>query len=222
MRVSPLCPQTEKDTLHLPADLEAMVAEDANDKEPRYDHKNSFSGSADPHGVACRVIPVHTFKIWLPATRKVFGDVMQHWNVEYKKAAQIFGPGNELVATLVATGHDVLFRTSAQPTVLKSGADLREMLSSWKMTFALTDKYLYLGETGIGPKDWLSKHALHSRAAEEVRCAGSFWFEETKLVICNDSGTYTPTKESLELFRKLLLFHFPDLDVEYRVHVAEE
>jgi hypothetical protein len=67
-------------------------------------------------------------------------------------------------AALVCKAHDVLFKPKAGTTGvhLKTGAEFVDVFKGVKMsTFALNDKYLYVGETGLGAKDWLSKHALH-------------------------------------------------------------
>ncbi len=70
---------------------------------------------------------------------------------------------SELRANLVCKAHDALFKTKNGSHVnLTYAKDLLDLFAGIKaMTFALTDKYLYVGETGIGAKDWLSKHALH-------------------------------------------------------------
>ena len=57
--------------------------------------------------------------------------------------------------------------------------------------------------------DFMSKHALHSDASPEVRFAGEFHIRPTqikdqyKLVIDNNSGTYSPSKDLLPAVAEL-------------------
>ncbi|OWY93019.1 C2 domain-containing Hypothetical protein, partial [Phytophthora megakarya] len=65
----------------------------------------------------------------------------------------------------------------------------------------------------------LSKHMLHSGAAFAVLYAGEFHvdnylFDEPKLIINNDSGTYAPPKEDLPQLKALMENNFPGIAVE--------
>ncbi len=208
----------------LPDYVASLMTESSDDADDSAADSNQLSAADEgkfPGGVVCRGPPVRTFKIWLPMTAEVFGSMTQHWCREYQPARKIF-EGGELLMTLVCKAHDVLFKSKTPPQRLQNGAALREMIGAdAKMTFSLTDKYLYIGDTGLGPKDWLSKHVLLSRAAVEVRCAGSLGFEEEILMICNDSGTYRPCEDALKLFKELLLRSFADIQVVMRVVKAD-
>mmetsp|Transcript_14516 Transcript_14516/g.26317 ORF Transcript_14516/g.26317 Transcript_14516/m.26317 type:complete len:144 (+) Transcript_14516:155-586(+) len=66
--------------------------------------------------------------------------------------------------------------------------------------------------------DFLSKHALHAGAATEVVYSGEFFFDQcsrratetgkTALVIDNNSGTFGPPKEKLDLLKLLMQLNF--------------
>ena len=62
-------------------------------------------------------------------------------------------------------------------------------------------------------RDFLSKHALHANAAEEVVYSGEFFVDRTdpggrRLVIDNNSGTFAPPKGQLPSLERLLKFNF--------------
>jgi len=73
--------------------------------------------------------------------------------------------------------------------------------------------------------DIASKHVVHSGVAPEVRCAGTFRILEDpkvkknnlqqrcSVLIDNDSGTYRPKKEHLQLVKQVLQLNFPKLQV---------
>lgn len=88
-----------------------------------------------------------------------------------------------------------------------------------EFTYCLTDEGLLCTETGSAlPRDLASKHAIICNAAYSVRCAGQFHFQWDSegywLVLDNESGTYSPQKEALELTAKLLRLNMPDIGVE--------
>eukprot|EP00828_Plagiopyla_frontata_P027945 TRINITY_DN36229_c0_g1_i2.p2 TRINITY_DN36229_c0_g1~~TRINITY_DN36229_c0_g1_i2.p2 ORF type:complete len:109 (+),score=19.37 TRINITY_DN36229_c0_g1_i2:742-1068(+) len=88
-------------------------------------------------------------------------------------------------------------------------------------TYVLMDEFIRFSETGLSfIKDNLSKHAVHSNVAYQVRYSGEFHIRPSKiknsykLVIDNNSGTYSPDKNYLSLLEKVLMINFPDIEVE--------
>mmetsp|Transcript_26926 Transcript_26926/g.56845 ORF Transcript_26926/g.56845 Transcript_26926/m.56845 type:complete len:451 (+) Transcript_26926:331-1683(+) len=78
------------------------------------------------------------------------------------------------------------------------------------MRFSITSKKI--------ATDFLSKHALHAGAATEVVYSGEFFFDQCSkraketgkvaLVIDNNSGTFGPPKEKLDLLKLLMQLNF--------------
>jgi hypothetical protein len=92
----------------------------------------------------------------------------------------------------------------------------------------IQDSGFRFSETGAAfLVDFASKHALHSKCAEEIRYSGEFhprpkkgwkvWGDEGEkevegeweLWIDNNSGTYAPDKELLKTLKSLLEYNFP-------------
>jgi len=79
---------------------------------------------------------------------------------------------------------------------------------------------LYFAETGAEFfKDFTSKHAMHANASFKVRYAGEFIISKKeeggyKLVIDNNSGTYSPGGDGLGMLKKVLEVNFEGLEVE--------
>jgi len=172
------------------------------------------------------------YQLVLTHVAQVFGTKMQHWNVNYDKAQMIFN--STISRAAVQAQHKGLyregvFRTSTVP--LCSGHDF---LSKLKFgirdnqrrfyTYVILDKDMRFSETGAAIfTDFMSKHAMHSNAREEVRYSGEFHIQPTeehggeqkyKLVIDNNSGTYAPNKDDLPLLQRLFNINFPDIEVE--------
>lgn len=141
--------------------------------------------------------------------------------------------GAALRSALRAT-HDALYGASsplhtfhAERGCMDDGKDFMDLLEDGVRdgkrrvyTYVLIDTGLYFSETGAAlGKDVLSKHAVLACVAEKVRCAGTFRFVQMpgtnkfKMVIDNDSGTYRPSNESLQLFVLLLRMNFAGLDM---------
>ena len=67
----------------------------------------------------------------------------------------------------------------------------------------------------------MSKHALHSDVSYKVRYSGEFHIRPSvinkngyKLVIDNNSGTYSPDIKCLPLLEKVFKVNFPDIEIE--------
>lgn len=67
----------------------------------------------------------------------------------------------------------------------------------------------------------MSKHALHSNVAPKVRYSGEFHIRPSatnkngyKLVMDNNSGTYSPDIKCLSLLEKVFKTNFPDIEIE--------
>lgn len=66
----------------------------------------------------------------------------------------------------------------------------------------------------------MSKHAIHSDAAYEVRYSGEFHIRPSKLpnnhklIIDNNSGTYSPDKKYLPFLEQAFKINFPDIEIE--------
>jgi len=112
--------------------------------------------------------------------------------------------------------------------VLETGDDLLKLLSNGVIegkprffTYALTNDTWYFSETGACFfADYTSKHAMHGSVSEQLRYAGEFHFQKNettgkyRLVIDNNSGTYSPDKSALVKLKQLFILNFPGLDVE--------
>ncbi|CAN8063015.1 unnamed protein product [Agarophyton chilense] len=91
-------------------------------------------------------------------------------------------------------------------------------------TYVLMPTKLYLAETGAEFfRDMMSKHAMHCSASPEVVYAGELQFVVTgygtnnpkaKLIVDNNSGTYTPGKEDLPKVAEVFHRNFPGLEVQ--------
>ena len=114
-------------------------------------------------------------------------------------------------------------------------------------TYVLMEQKLYFSETSANFfKDFLSKHSVHSNAKDKVRYAGEFFVLEAnsstnnnvnyslqnssvtagelkyKLIIDNNSGTYSPSSEDLPLLQQVLKNNFPGLIVEALDYKSEK
>eukprot|EP00172_Hildenbrandia_rubra_P001679 Plantae.Rhodophyta-Hildenbrandia_rubra.ctg22493.p1 GENE.Plantae.Rhodophyta-Hildenbrandia_rubra.ctg22493~~Plantae.Rhodophyta-Hildenbrandia_rubra.ctg22493.p1 ORF type:complete len:181 (-),score=23.39 Plantae.Rhodophyta-Hildenbrandia_rubra.ctg22493:1383-1925(-) len=90
-------------------------------------------------------------------------------------------------------------------------------------TYVLMEDKLYCCETGAEFfADQRSKHAMHCNCAERVVYAGEFHFRDSQrgdasrvtLVLDNNSGTYAPSKDNLELLGRVFALNFPGLNIE--------
>jgi len=171
-----------------------------------------------------------TYEVSLPFMNAVFGGVKQHWNVDYSHAQKIFGnsPGCEIARKAIRTEHQSLYQhnKSSKYGAIKSGDEFLRLFHYGKRqgvshmyTYVLVDEGMRFSETGAAFfKDFMSKHAMHASCAEEVYYAGEFHVEDLgggkwKLVLDNNSGTYSPSKSVLSNLERLFSIHFPDIKV---------
>ncbi|KAG8878267.1 hypothetical protein FRB97_002666 [Tulasnella sp. 331] len=189
-----------------------------------------------------------TWKLYIMGIPEFFQDTHQHWNEKYPAAQKIFGHGpvSSTIRLAIHSGHKMLYaRTTANAFgVLNRAGDLlqlfkdettKDRIKPAVYTYIINDDTWRFSETGAAFfVDFVSKHALHSDVAEEVRYSGEFhwrpvvdgyWggFHETnpnddgsvqwELVIDNNSGTYCPDKNMLPKLKSLIEYNFPGLKV---------
>ncbi|CEG49485.1 C2 domain [Plasmopara halstedii] len=159
--------------------------------------------------------------------------VDNEWNKKYKKAQHIFSPDHPegiVFRNLVKTQHAMVYeheRDSTKYGFLKTPADFFALIHNGLrddrpvlFTYVITSKGWFFSETGAGFfKDMQSKHMVHSNAADSVKYAGEFRVEISKnglhkLVLDNNSGTYTPRKDGLPQLKKLIENNFPGIRCE--------
>eukprot|EP00450_Noctiluca_scintillans_P009907 CAMPEP_0194492244 /NCGR_PEP_ID=MMETSP0253-20130528/10869_1 /TAXON_ID=2966 /ORGANISM="Noctiluca scintillans" /LENGTH=530 /DNA_ID=CAMNT_0039333087 /DNA_START=1 /DNA_END=1590 /DNA_ORIENTATION=+ len=105
------------------------------------------------------------------------------------------------------SGHDLL-------CLMKFGMDRGK---ACVFTYSLIDEGLFFSETSCAAlKDTNSKHIVHANGNLSVFCAGTLRIcrspdGEYVLVFDNDSGTYMPGEESLELMERTLKHNFASL-----------
>eukprot|EP01103_Thecamoeba_quadrilineata_P006365 TRINITY_DN16092_c0_g1_i1.p1 TRINITY_DN16092_c0_g1~~TRINITY_DN16092_c0_g1_i1.p1 ORF type:complete len:390 (-),score=78.03 TRINITY_DN16092_c0_g1_i1:72-1241(-) len=164
--------------------------------------------------------------------QQVFGDKYQRFNNDYKAARMIFSknPASRLVRHTVRTQHTALYREGIQRTETRQISSAEEWFKAFEFgfygdqrreyTYVLLEEVLNFSETGAAFfTNFMSKHAMHSKAAKKVRYSGEFRILEHpdgshRLVIDNASGTYAPDKNDLPLLKKVFEANFPGLDVE--------
>mmetsp|Transcript_10810 Transcript_10810/g.23883 ORF Transcript_10810/g.23883 Transcript_10810/m.23883 type:complete len:647 (+) Transcript_10810:59-1999(+) len=86
-------------------------------------------------------------------------------------------------------------------------------------TFCINDVAMFFSETGSTlAMDTTSKHAVHANGEKQVRYAGTFRVVEKPtgepmLWFDNDSGTYKPDANDLELLAQLMSINFPGIEM---------
>jgi len=164
--------------------------------------------------------------------KTVFGDKVQKYNQNYKPAKMIFSnnPASNLLRKSIRTQHNALYREGHQRTETRQVLKADEFYSCFdygyynnvrkEYTYVLLDECFNFSETGAAFfADFMSKHAMHSKAARVVRYSGEFRLFPLPqggccLVIDNGSGTYAPDKNDLPLLKEVLIANFPDMVVE--------
>ncbi|TDH66171.1 hypothetical protein CCR75_008465 [Bremia lactucae] len=155
------------------------------------------------------------------------------WTKSYKKAQHVFSskhPESPVFRRAVKTQHAMTYehnRKSSKFGALSSPLDFFNLINDGKrdnkpvlFTYVITSKGWYFSETGATfLKDIMSKHMLHSNAAYYVKYAGEFHVQKTsnntlKLVLDNNSGTYTPPKFLLPELKALIENNFDSIDCE--------
>lgn len=170
-----------------------------------------------------------SYKIYLPYIVNVFDSLIK-WNQNYDSAKSIFLPGvkSAAIQQVIRSQHARLY-VHDNTTIygsLKTGKDFLEMFNNGRRqgipryyTYVILETAMYFSETGASFfTDFMSKHAMHSNAAEQVCFAGEFHVQQKDdkyiLVIDNNSGTYAPPKERVHKLVDFFTFNFPDLAVE--------
>lgn len=170
------------------------------------------------------VYPV--WKVYLCDIPYYFDNVKQHWNEKYDKAQAIFK--NRTIRSGITQQHAFIYKhhNVEDNGELESAADFFSKLNYGKrqdqmryFTYVIMETDWRFSETGANfLMDMVSKHAMHSGAAEEVFYAGEFCIVEEKegykLVIDNNSGTYAPHPDGLAKLQQLLQANFPGMKVE--------
>ncbi|KAI6027200.1 hypothetical protein EDC04DRAFT_2718308 [Pisolithus marmoratus] len=200
-----------------------------------------------------------TWKIYIKGVPKIFGDQVQSWNRSHKAAQAIFeGPASIAVRSGIQAGHRMLYaRTvtngfgviSNWDAVLsllcggvRSASDRSKSYAHrvkpavYTYVVSADDDTLRFSETGAAFfVDFVSKHALHSNCAENVRYSGEFhprpvggWenFSDDipddavgwELVFDNNSGTYAPDAGLLPKVKEIMEFNFPGLNAVVHSH----
>ncbi|KAH7459550.1 uncharacterized protein KRP23_15110 [Phytophthora ramorum] len=170
-------------------------------------------------------IQLHNIPQFLPTDHE--------WNKDYPTIQRIFSPDFPQAPVLrqaILTQHAVIYTHGAKNTkygAISSPAEFFRLIHDGRrqekpvlFTYVITKNGWYFSETGAAFfKDMLSKHMLHSGAAFSVLYAGEFrvdnyLFDEPKLVIDNDSGTYAPPKADLPQLKALIENNFPGILVD--------
>eukprot|EP01126_Amoeba_proteus_P048467 TRINITY_DN559_c0_g2_i7.p1 TRINITY_DN559_c0_g2~~TRINITY_DN559_c0_g2_i7.p1 ORF type:complete len:261 (+),score=55.02 TRINITY_DN559_c0_g2_i7:521-1303(+) len=175
--------------------------------------KDAISGSKFP-----------LYQIKMQKIEEIFGDVRHHWNLAYDKAQMIFN--SETITGVVKLQHSMLYGGSDVSTGhIQNGIDFLELINYGKnkskkifFTYCLLDDNLNFTSTGASfYEDFTSKHAMHSACSEYVRYAGEFHVIEEDgihtLVVDNNSGTYAPREDYLDLVKLAFEVNFPGLKV---------
>ncbi|CEG41727.1 C2 domain [Plasmopara halstedii] len=171
------------------------------------------------------IVQLHNIALYMP--------IDYHWNKHYQKIQRVFSPDHAeapILRQLVKTQHALVYEHNQKSTkygTIRAPGDFFHLLHNGMrdekpvlFTYAITSNGWFFSETGAGFfKDMLSKHMVHSNAAESVKYAGEFRIEKTKngtrkLVIDNNSGTYAPHKESLPRLKQLMENNFPGIVCE--------
>jgi len=174
----------------------------------------------------------YTYAIQIFHVDHVFGKKRQGWNQKYEAAIKIYGPGpaSAIIRSTIKTLHKDLYKSRLTQHSIKgylhSGKDFLELINNgWgggkprMFTYALMPTHLFFSETGASFfQDFTSKHAMHANASREVVYAGEFHIRlqkgKYKLVIDNNSGTFSPNKGDLPFLKEVMELNFPDMEVE--------
>ena len=187
-------------------------------------------------GGSFEALPTWQIRLWEGG--RTFNGMYSHWNEHYKAAQQIFGPGmtSKVIREGLRMQHSRLYSKDksmfgtcnnhfirgissfieALPTSTKNSTPGMSLRFTYVI---LKTSYMHFSITGKKTaQDFLSKHALHNNAGEEVMFAGEFFIDRNSeralttgvpaWIIDNNSGTYAPAKDKLHLLRSLLEFNF--------------
>ena len=136
-----------------------------------------------------------TWKMFIKGAPIFFGDMTQHWNVNYKAAQTIFGhtPASLAVRSSIQVGHKMLYARSTNNGfgIIEKPADLLQIFvggsggkdgmpprvkpAVYTYVISAEDYSFRFSETGAAFfVDFASKHALHANCAESVCYSGEF------------------------------------------------
>jgi hypothetical protein len=176
---------------------------------------------------------LRTWQINLWGVHPIFGGTLCGWNREYDAAKQIYGSNTSCAAIRAAihTQHKLLY--SHEEKFAKATATMHHIIGMEQLLDALPARDINTSEgkctrytyvicadsmmnfsvtAAMTGRDFLSKHAVHANAAENIVYAGEFFVDTSlstrRLVIDNNSGTFAPPNKKLYDLKKLLEFNF--------------
>lgn len=186
---------------------------------------NKLTSADESFASSAYIVQLHNILHFLP--------VDNEWNKHYKKAQHFFStdhPEGPVLRDAVKTQHAMVYKHDRKKTkygFLKSPAHFFRLIHNGMrdhkpvlFTYVITLHGWFFSETGAGFfKDLQSKHMVHSNAAYSVKYAGEFRIETSKngthkLVLDNNSGTYTPRKDGLPRLKLLIENNFPGIHCE--------
>ncbi|TDH67057.1 hypothetical protein CCR75_008446 [Bremia lactucae] len=155
------------------------------------------------------------------------------WSKSYEKIQRIFSSKHKESVVLrhgVKAQHALVYEHNSKRTQygdLSSSDDFFALIKYGRRddlpvlyTYVITFNGWYFSETGASViQDLMSKHMLHSGAADSVKYAGEFRIHRTdnnvyKLVIDNNSGTYAPPVDILPQLKALFEDNFKGIICE--------
>jgi hypothetical protein len=182
--------------------------------------------------------PFPTWQVRLWEVARTFSGEYSHWNEKYPSAQQIYGPGLQAVAiregirlqhSMLYSKNKSMFGTSKTHLIRGISSFIAALPTSnenstpgmsLRFTYViLTNSNMHFSITGKKTaQDFMSKHALHNNAGQEVAFAGEFFIDRNSeralttgipaWIIDNNSGTFAPAKEKLHFLQALLEFNF--------------
>ena len=182
---------------------------------------------------------LRTFKIRLEGITEIFQNQTYSWNKSYPAAQQIFGTTTNcaIARRAIRAMHHRVYNKLPIATdfgEIEDGDDFLSLIDYGRVngvdrmwTYVIRKTAIYFAETGEQFfRDFTSKHAIHADCAEEVVYAGEFHvvFEDGDWVIVfdNNSGTYAPVEEGLDLVKVLMEANFEGLNVRVLHHEDPE
>jgi hypothetical protein len=192
-------------------------------------HYSSLAGKLVNHKNDDSIRSYASYKVVFPYIGNVF-DTLVTWNQDYDAAKAIFAQGvkSTAIQQVIRSQHARLYvhDNTTVYGIVKTGQEFLEMFNYGRRqsipryyTYVIVENGMYFSETGASFfTDFMSKHAMHSNASEQVCFAGEFHVQQKDgkyvLVIDNNSGTYAPPKERIAKLIQFFNFNFPDLLVE--------
>jgi len=191
-------------------------------------HFSGLVGKIVNHKNDEEILSYATYQVSLPYITSIFELI--GWNKEYESAKKIFAQGvkSHAIQHVIRSQHSQLYAhdSTTQYGIIRSGKEFLELFHYGRRksipryyTYVIVERGMYFSETGATFfTDFMSKHAMHANAAEQICFAGEFHIQHKSdkfiLVIDNNSGTYAPPKETVSKLVDLFTFNFPDLAVE--------